>query len=63
MLYMKITKSVSDGDFGPAEAAGRSQTRPVEPSEIDLVIERGTKIFAIAYSYGECVIKSGRHIF
>ena len=52
MLYMKITKSVSDGDFGPAEAAGRSQTRPVEPSEIDLVIESVTKIFAIAYSYG-----------
>ena len=63
MLYMKKTKSVSNGDFGPAKAAGRSQTRPVEPLGIDLVIERGTKIFAIAYSYGECIIKSGRHIF
>ena len=37
MLYMKKTKSVSNGDFGPAEAAGRSQTRPVEPLGIDLV--------------------------
>ena len=63
MLYVKITKSVSKGDFGPAKAEGRSQTRPVEPLGIDLVIERGTKIFAIAYSYGECIIKSGRHIF
>ena len=24
---------------------------------------RYAKIFAIAYSYGECIIKSGRHIF
>ena len=37
MLYVKITKSVSKGDFGPAKAAGRSQIRPVEPLGIDLV--------------------------
>ena len=63
MLYVKITKSVSKGDFGPAKAEGRSQTWPVEPLGIDLVAESCTKIFAIAYSYGECIIKSGRHIF
>ena len=63
MLYVKKPKSVSDGDFGPAEAAGRSQTRPVEPSEIDLGVERVTKIFAIAYSYGEYIVKSCGHIF
>ena len=28
-----------------------------------LYLNISTKIFAIAYSYGECIIKSGRHIF
>ena len=37
--------------------------RPKSPLGIDLVAESCTKIFAIAYSYGECIIKSGRHIF
>ena len=40
---MKKTKSVSNGDFGPAKAVGRSQTRPVEPLEIDLVAKDAPK--------------------
>ena len=69
MLCMKKTKSVSNGDFGPAQAVGRSQTRPVESLGAHsvhlhtLYLNISTKIFAIAYSYGECIIKSGRHIF
>ena len=43
MLYVKITKSVSKGDFGPAKAEGRSQTWPVEPLGIDLVAEKAPK--------------------
>ena len=34
---MERTECVPKDDFGPAEAAGRSQTRPVEPLGIDLV--------------------------
>ena len=29
-MYMERTECVPKGDFGPAEAVGRSQTRPVE---------------------------------
>ena len=28
-----------------------------------LYSKKGAKILAIAYSYGECIVKSGRHIF
>ena len=45
MLYMKKNKSVSNGDFGPAKAEGRSQTWPVEPLGIDLVAEKAPKFW------------------
>ena len=68
-MYIERTECVPKGNFGPAEAVGRSQTRPVESLGAysvhlhTLYLNISTKIFAIAYSYGECIIKSGRHIF
>ena len=66
---MERTECAPKDDFGPAQAVGRSQTRPVESLGTHsvhlhtLYLNISTKIFAIAYSYGECIIKSGRHIF
>ena len=66
---MERTECAPKDDFGPAQAVGRSQTRPVESLGAHsvhlhtLYLNISTKIFAIAYSYGECIIKSGRHIF
>ena len=66
---MERTECAPKDDFGPAEAVGRSQTRPVESLEAHsvhlrtLYLNISAKILGIAYSYGECIIKSGRHIF